>query len=61
MNKLLLGLYNFKLVRYINLDSHTYKSMDVSGYRYNYEGFHEKFAYQIVINWGKRQQVKIFM
>ena len=29
------------------------KSMDVGGYRHNYEGFYKKFAYQMSINRGK--------
>ena len=40
-------------MRYMYLEGHTHKSMDVGGYRHNYEGFYEKNAYQMSINRGR--------
>ena len=34
-------------MRYMDLEGHT---MDVGGYRHNYEGFYEKNSYQMSIN-----------
>ena len=37
-------------MRYIDL-----RSMDVGGYRHNYEGFYEKTSYQMFINKGENE------
>ena len=38
-------------MRYINLEGHTYRSMDVNGY--NYDGFYQKITYQMSLNKGR--------
>ena len=40
-------------MRYIYLEGQTYKAIDVGGYIHNYEGFYEKFTYQMSINQGR--------
>ena len=37
-------------MRYMDLEGHTLRSMDTSGYRHNYGGFYKKFIYQMSIN-----------
>ena len=34
----------------MDLDGHTLRSMNVDGYRHNYEGFYDKSTYQKSIN-----------
>ena len=40
-------------MRYMDLEVTHIRSMDVGGYRHNYEGFYEKTSYQISINRGR--------
>ena len=40
-------------MRYMDLEGHTHKVMDVGGYRHNYEGFYEKTSFQMSINKGR--------
>ena len=37
-------------MRYLDLEGHKIRSMNVSGYRHNYEGFYEKSIFQMSIN-----------
>ena len=45
-------------MRYMDLEGHTHKVMDVGGYRHNYEGFYEKTSYQMSINRGRTTTTK---
>ena len=38
-------------MRYIDLEGHTYRSMDVNAY--NYDGFYHKITYQMSLNKGR--------
>ena len=40
-------------MRYMDIEGHTQRSMDVGGYRHNYEGFYKKISYQMSINRGR--------
>ena len=53
---LLIHLYIYQLVRYMDLEGPyiTYiRSMNVGGHRHYYESFYEKSTYQISINRGR--------
>ena len=40
-------------MRYMNLEGTHISSINVGGYRHNYEGFYEKILYQMSINRGR--------
>ena len=40
-------------MRYMNLEGTHIRSINVGGYRHNYEGFYEKTLYQMSINRGR--------
>ena len=40
-------------MRYMDLEGHNIRFIDLGGYRHNYEGFYEKTSYQMSINRGR--------
>ena len=45
-------------MRYVDLEGHTHKVIDIGGYRHHYEVFYEKTSYQMLINKGRTTTTK---